>query len=136
MATEAYFNALQMNPSFLRARYNLAIASIHLGQYREAAEHLLGALAIQQRNIDTVLEKMGQGASQMSSDWVQHLHEHQSDPLWTGLRLLMNTYGKLAIPLECVCACDGMDADCVCSSSPGFGCSVRPERLGAVPQGL
>ncbi|KAF9171775.1 hypothetical protein BGX21_009807 [Mortierella sp. AD011] len=46
-AIEAYFNALNINPSYIRARYNLAIACINLGQHREAAEHLLSALALQ-----------------------------------------------------------------------------------------
>jgi len=46
-AIEAYFNALNINPSYIRARYNLAIACINLGQHREAAEHLLSALSLQ-----------------------------------------------------------------------------------------
>ncbi|KAF9432009.1 hypothetical protein BGZ76_011410 [Entomortierella beljakovae] len=46
-AIEAYFNALNINPSYIRARYNLAIACINMGQHREAAEHLLSALALQ-----------------------------------------------------------------------------------------
>lgn len=33
-AMEAYFNALQINPSYIRARYNLAIACIQIGQYQ------------------------------------------------------------------------------------------------------
>ncbi|KAF8937591.1 hypothetical protein EDD21DRAFT_316632 [Dissophora ornata] len=46
-AIEAYFNALNINPSYIRARYNLAIACINLGQHQEAAEHLLSALSLQ-----------------------------------------------------------------------------------------
>ncbi|KAG0041157.1 hypothetical protein BGZ83_002231, partial [Gryganskiella cystojenkinii] len=46
-AIEAYFNALNINPSYIRARYNLAIACINMGQHREAAEHLLSALSLQ-----------------------------------------------------------------------------------------
>ncbi|KAF9972379.1 hypothetical protein BGZ73_004528 [Actinomortierella ambigua] len=46
-AIEAYFNALNINPSYIRARYNLAIACMDLGQHREAAEHLLSALSLQ-----------------------------------------------------------------------------------------
>ncbi|KAF9583508.1 hypothetical protein BGW38_009302 [Lunasporangiospora selenospora] len=46
-AIEAYFNALNINPSYIRARYNLSIACINLGQHREAAEHLLSALSLQ-----------------------------------------------------------------------------------------
>ena len=51
-AIETYFQALSINPSYVRARYNLAISYIHLGSYREAAEHLVTALAIQQRHAE------------------------------------------------------------------------------------
>ncbi|CDR44564.1 CYFA0S15e00100g1_1 [Cyberlindnera fabianii] len=43
-AIEAYHRALQLKPSFVRARYNLGVSSINIGCYKEAAEHLLGAL--------------------------------------------------------------------------------------------
>lgn len=33
-AMEAYFNALQINPLYIRARYNLAIACMQIGQYQ------------------------------------------------------------------------------------------------------
>ncbi|KAJ3396344.1 hypothetical protein HDU92_003403 [Lobulomyces angularis] len=46
---DAYFNALSINPEFIRARYNLAISCISLQQYTEAAEHLLGGLQIQEQ---------------------------------------------------------------------------------------
>ncbi|KAK9711824.1 hypothetical protein K7432_007550 [Basidiobolus ranarum] len=46
-AIDAYFKALELNPAYIRARYNLAVSCINLGQYHEAAEHLLQALALQ-----------------------------------------------------------------------------------------
>ncbi|CAG8446072.1 9893_t:CDS:2, partial [Funneliformis caledonium] len=46
-AVNAYFNALEINPLYVRARYNLAISFINMKEYREAAEHLLAALALQ-----------------------------------------------------------------------------------------
>ncbi|KAJ3359491.1 Peroxisomal membrane signal receptor PTS1 [Allomyces javanicus] len=46
-AMDAYFHALAINPSYIRARYNLAIACINLGQHSEAVHHLLEALSIQ-----------------------------------------------------------------------------------------
>ncbi|KAI9294564.1 TPR-like protein [Neoconidiobolus thromboides FSU 785] len=52
-AMEAYFKALELNPTFIRARYNLAISSINLGQYHEAAEHLLAALSLQSQENNT-----------------------------------------------------------------------------------
>ena len=46
-AVQAYFNALEIRPTYIRARCNLAIACIQLSQYNEAAEHLITALQIQ-----------------------------------------------------------------------------------------
>ncbi|KAI9179603.1 hypothetical protein H9P43_004931 [Blastocladiella emersonii ATCC 22665] len=46
-AMDAYFHALAINPSYIRARYNLAISCINLGQHREAAHHLIEALQVQ-----------------------------------------------------------------------------------------
>lgn len=45
-AIEAYLEALRLKPSFVRARYNLGVSSINIGCYKEAAEHLLGALSM------------------------------------------------------------------------------------------
>lgn len=45
-AIQAYHRALQLKPSFVRARYNLAVSSINIGCYKEAAEHLLTALSM------------------------------------------------------------------------------------------
>ncbi|ORZ20794.1 hypothetical protein BCR42DRAFT_409496, partial [Absidia repens] len=56
-AIDAYFNALEINPSYVRARYNLAISCINMNQHKEAAEHLLTALALQQQ------DDMGQTAT-------------------------------------------------------------------------
>lgn len=46
-AIEAYYKALQLNPGFVRARYNLGISCISLDAHKEAAEHFLGALSQQ-----------------------------------------------------------------------------------------
>ncbi|KAL9081258.1 MAG: hypothetical protein Q9159_007378 [Coniocarpon cinnabarinum] len=43
-AINAYEKALEFNPNFVRARYNLGVSCINIGCYREAAQHLLGAL--------------------------------------------------------------------------------------------
>jgi tetratricopeptide (TPR) repeat protein len=53
-AMNAYFNALEINPLYVRARYNLAISFINIKEYREAAEHLLAALALQIGETNTV----------------------------------------------------------------------------------
>lgn len=47
-AIEAYYKALQLKPTFVRARYNLGVSSINIGCYKEAAEHLLSALSMHQ----------------------------------------------------------------------------------------
>lgn len=45
-AITAYERALTLRPSFVRARYNLAVSYINIGCYKEAVEHLLAALAL------------------------------------------------------------------------------------------
>ncbi|CCH57969.1 hypothetical protein TBLA_0A01690 [Henningerozyma blattae CBS 6284] len=57
-AVAAYHRALTLKPSFVRARYNLAVSSINIGCFKEAAEHLLTALSMHEINgiLDTDLE--------------------------------------------------------------------------------
>ncbi|SSD59630.1 related to Peroxisomal targeting signal receptor [Saccharomycodes ludwigii] len=45
-AIHAYKQALQLKPTFVRARYNLAVSCINIGCFKEAVEHLLGALSL------------------------------------------------------------------------------------------
>lgn len=47
-AVDAYFRALELKPTFVRARYNLGVSCINIGCYKEAAEHLLSGLAMHQ----------------------------------------------------------------------------------------
>lgn len=47
-AVNAYFKALELKPSFVRARYNLGVSCINIGCYKEAAEHLLSGLLMHQ----------------------------------------------------------------------------------------
>ena len=47
-AVDAYFKALQLKPTFVRARYNLGVSCINIGCYKEAAEHLLSGLSMHQ----------------------------------------------------------------------------------------
>ena len=54
-AVDAYFKALQLKPTFVRARYNLGVSCINIGCYKEAAEHLLSGLSMHQvEGVDTV----------------------------------------------------------------------------------
>ncbi|SCW04042.1 LAFE_0H04632g1_1 [Lachancea fermentati] len=45
-AIQAYHKALQLKPTFVRARCNLAVSSMNMGCYKEAADHLLTALSM------------------------------------------------------------------------------------------
>jgi peroxin-5 len=46
-ALAAYREALRLRPAYTRAVYNVAVACLNVGAHREAAEHLLDALASQ-----------------------------------------------------------------------------------------
>jgi peroxin-5 len=48
-AIDAYHKALELRPSFVRARYNLGVSCINIGCYKEAAEHLLTGLSMHKR---------------------------------------------------------------------------------------
>lgn len=85
-AIEAYFNALEISPTYVRARYNLAISCINLGQHREAAEHLLTALAMQQTH--DVNNKSGPVLIDDRGNHVNILGG-MSDNVWGTLRMLM-----------------------------------------------
>ncbi|KAL9591244.1 MAG: hypothetical protein Q9179_007918 [Wetmoreana sp. 5 TL-2023] len=63
-AIQAYERALQMNPGFVRARYNLGVSCINIGCQEEAAQHLLGALSmhrvVEREGMQRVKEVMGE----------------------------------------------------------------------------
>ncbi|KAJ3724705.1 hypothetical protein C8R42DRAFT_662545 [Lentinula raphanica] len=46
-ALEYYYRALDLNPAYVRARYNLGISCINLKRYSEGAQHILDALSLQ-----------------------------------------------------------------------------------------
>ncbi|GAW04268.1 peroxisomal targeting signal 1 receptor [Lentinula edodes] len=46
-ALEYYYRALDLNPAYVRARYNLGISCIQLKRYNEGALHILDALSLQ-----------------------------------------------------------------------------------------
>ncbi|KAI8091251.1 uncharacterized protein B0P05DRAFT_526748 [Gilbertella persicaria] len=64
-AIEMYQRALDINPHYIRARYNLATSYMHHGQYDLAAHHYLMALE------------------------TQHNNHEKSHSIWDSLRLLM-----------------------------------------------
>lgn len=42
-----YYRALELNPGYIRGRYNLGISCVNLRRYEEAATHILDALVLQ-----------------------------------------------------------------------------------------
>ncbi|KAJ3342130.1 hypothetical protein HDU93_003346 [Gonapodya sp. JEL0774] len=87
-AMDAYFNALQINPGYIRARYNIAISCIGMGQPKEAAEHLLTALAQQSHPISDVKGKTREAESALRTGSLI------SDSVWETLRMTMIMMGK------------------------------------------
>ena len=62
-AIEAYERALELEPNFVRARYNLGVSCINMSLYEQAAQHLLGALSmhkvVEREGIERVREVVG-----------------------------------------------------------------------------
>ena len=48
LAIQYYLEALDIQPGYVRARFNLAVANMNLGQYEEAIQHLITSLSIQE----------------------------------------------------------------------------------------
>ncbi|KZS93963.1 TPR-like protein [Sistotremastrum niveocremeum HHB9708] len=55
-----YYRALELNPGYIRARFNLGISCINLKRYTEAAQYILDALVLQEN--DTMLTDMETGS--------------------------------------------------------------------------
>jgi peroxin-5 len=87
-AMEAYFNALQINSSYIRARYNLAIACMQMGHNVEAVGYLLGALSIQEKSLNHVMQK----TTPDLLPEMKQIQTEQSNSVWHALRLLLSTY--------------------------------------------
>lgn len=58
-ALQYYYRALELNPGYIRARYNLGISCINLHRYEEAATHILDALVLQDSEGGDALETGG-----------------------------------------------------------------------------
>ncbi|KAI8867779.1 TPR-like protein [Ramicandelaber brevisporus] len=103
-AIDAYFTALEINPSYVRARYNLAISCISLRQYREAAEHLLTALSLQQRAADKI--KQGSvsavaGGGGADGDMAPDNANGTSDNVWDTLKMTLYMMNMPHLAHEC-----------------------------------
>lgn len=81
-AVGAYQRALEIEPGFIRARYNVGVVCINLKSYKEAAEHLLLALNHQ------ATSKQRAGIN------IENVQSQMSETLWTTLRMTISLMGK------------------------------------------
>jgi tetratricopeptide (TPR) repeat protein len=99
-AIEAYEKALNINPNFVRARYNLGVSCVNIGCYPEAAQHLLGALSMHK-----VVEQEGRERAREIVDGVDgigdeqlehmiHISQNQSTNLYDTLRRVFNQMNR------------------------------------------
>uniref|UniRef100_A0A8C1UK63 Peroxisomal targeting signal 1 receptor n=1 Tax=Cyprinus carpio TaxID=7962 RepID=A0A8C1UK63_CYPCA len=77
-AVAAYRRALELQPGFVRSRYNLGISCVNLGAHREAIEHFLEALSLQR-------QAAGAAATVMS------------DNIWSTLRMALSMMGESSL---------------------------------------
>ncbi|KAK1911916.1 hypothetical protein P3342_011001 [Pyrenophora teres f. teres] len=95
-AIDAYSRALALRPNFVRARYNLGVSCINIGCYTEAAQHLLGALAmhkvVEQEGKERAREVVGEGVSESQLD--NMIHQNQSTNLYDTLRRVFGQMGR------------------------------------------
>ena len=95
-AIDAYEQALALRPNFVRARYNLGVSCINIGCFTEAAQNLLGALAMHK-----VVEREGKekarevvGNSVTDSQLDNMIHQNQSTNLYDTLRRVFGQMGR------------------------------------------
>ncbi|PYH97801.1 hypothetical protein BO71DRAFT_416721 [Aspergillus ellipticus CBS 707.79] len=97
-AIEAYEQALNINPNFVRARYNLGVSCINIGCFPEAAQHLLGALSmhrvVEQEGRERAREIVGGGDGGIDDEQLERMlnvSQNQSTNLFDTLRRVMAT---------------------------------------------
>ncbi|KAI5286667.1 Peroxisomal membrane signal receptor PTS1 [Ascosphaera aggregata] len=97
-AIEAYEKALAINPSFVRARYNLGVSCINIGCYPEAAQHLLGALAMhkvaEQEGKDKAREIVDGQIGDAELENMIRIGQNQSSNLYDTLRRVFSKMGR------------------------------------------
>ncbi|KAF2806984.1 peroxisomal targeting signal receptor [Mytilinidion resinicola] len=87
-AIDAYERALALRPNFVRARYNLGVSCINIGCFAEAAQHLLGALAmhkvVEKEGRERAREVVGDAVNEVELD--RMISQNQSTNLFDTLR--------------------------------------------------
>ncbi|KAL4616778.1 peroxisomal biogenesis factor 5 isoform X1 [Arapaima gigas] len=88
-AVAAYRRALELQPGFVRSRYNLGISCVNLGVHREAVEHFLEALSLQRQAAGEgeagAMRGGGAAATMMS------------DNIWSTLRMALSMMGESSL---------------------------------------
>lgn len=113
-AIDAYERALALRPNFVRARYNLGVSCINIGCYEEAAQHLLGALAMHKvvekegREKARELVGGGDGSGVDEGRLDQVLYQNSSTNLYDTLRRVFSQMGRRDLGDMVV---PGMDVD-------------------------
>ncbi|XP_061770839.1 peroxisomal biogenesis factor 5 isoform X2 [Nerophis ophidion] len=88
-AVSAYRRALELQPGFVRSRYNLGISCVNLGAHREAVEHFLEALSLQrQADGDQARAVRGPGGAAATL---------MSDNIWSTLRMALSMMGESSL---------------------------------------
>ena len=109
-AIAAYERALNLNPNFVRARYNLGVSCINIHCYEEAAQHLLGALSmhsvVEKEGLERVQEVVGDGLKRL--DLENMLSMNQSTNLYETLRKVFHSMNREDLAQMVV---PGMDVD-------------------------
>ncbi|PMD41757.1 TPR-like protein [Hyaloscypha variabilis F] len=104
-AIHAYESALNLRPNFVRARYNLGVSCINIGNFEQAAEHLLGALAMHKvvenegrekaRDILSGGASSGPGGLGVSEQELERMiSQNQSTNLYDTLRRVFSQMGR------------------------------------------
>lgn len=82
-AVDAYQRALEIQPGFIRARYNVGIICINLKAYKEAVEHFLTALNLQSDSLTRSGLQQAKPSNQMS------------ETIWATLRMAISLSGRM-----------------------------------------
>ncbi|KDQ57825.1 hypothetical protein JAAARDRAFT_58405 [Jaapia argillacea MUCL 33604] len=103
-ALDFYYRALELNPAYIRARFNLGISCINLRRYDEAAHHILDALVLQ--DSDSVRNPGGADDKRGVT----------SSALWESLKTTCLHMQRI----DLATLCDHQDLDGMCQRLRGF----------------
>lgn len=78
----AYKKALEIEPGFVRARYNVGIICINMKTYKEGVEHFLVALNHQAQS------KIRSGIN------IENVENQMSESIWSSLRMAISLLGR------------------------------------------